>query len=527
MEKSRSLIVASALALLGMGSAIYATRWGVGLMADSKYYLGAAQSLLDGQGFVLPTPTGKSEPMTNWPPLFSALLAGLGLLGIDLQVAARWLNLGLFGASIFTATLAIGHVTAGTTSLALFGGFLMATSVDLLYVHTLAGSEPLFILFGLLGLVLVAAHLDRPQPRFLLGAAAAIGLAFLSRYPGAVVVGTGALAILFLDRRCWPARVKDTAVLIAVSCVPMLLWMIRNSLSAYEPIGSFRVLVFHPPTWEQIRLGLQSVWGWVSPMGGLARLIGDMPGVRLILLITVATAAMIAVPLWWIRRKRLESETAAASLLAPPLLSLLLVFIGLYVSFVLVSISFLDHTIPLDQRLLAPIFPAALILAIGTAQRFLSAYQGTKLARWAVALGCFVLATVYSDAAARWVAQGHENGLGYAGRYWRESEILRGVAALPAGTRIFTNGADVLTLVTGRPANDLPPKVFPNTERRNPNYESAVAAMGAQLKHGGVLVYLRRITWRWYFPTEAELKERLPLRLRETASDGAIYDVAP
>src|SRR5437660_7948247 len=100
MEKFRSLISPITLALLGMAGAIYATRWGVGLIADSKYYLGAAQSLLNGQGLVLPTPTGESVPMTNWPPLFSTVLAGLGLLGIDLQVGARWLNLGLFGASI-------------------------------------------------------------------------------------------------------------------------------------------------------------------------------------------------------------------------------------------------------------------------------------------------------------------------------------------------------------------------------------------------------------------------------------------
>jgi dolichyl-phosphate-mannose-protein mannosyltransferase len=527
MEKLRSLIIPITLALLGIGGAIYATRWGVGLIADSKYYLGAAQSLLNGQGLVLPTPTGESVPMTNWPPLFSALLAGLGLLGIDLQVGARWLNTGLFGASILMTTLAIRHVTGGSTRLALLGGFLMATSVDLLYVHTLAGTEPLFIFFGLLGLVLVGAHLERPRPRFLFGAAAAIGLAFLSRYPGAVLVGTGALAVLFLGRRDRQARVKDATVLIVISSLPMLLWMLRSWLSAHQSIGSFRVLVFHPPTWEQVKLGFHTLWGWVSPTDGLARLIGHAPGIRAVLILTAATAAMIAIPLWWTRRTRFERETAAEPLLPSPLLSLLLVFIALYLGFVLVSISLLDHTIPLDRRLLSPIFPAALILVIGTARRFLGAYQGSQLARWAVTLGCFLPATVYADAATRWVIQGHENGLGYAGRYWRESDILRMVAALPAGMRIYTNGADVVTLVTGRLANELPPKVFPNTDRRNPSYGSDVSAMGEQLKHGAVLIYLNRITWRWYYPSEAELKERLPLRLRETAPDGVIYDIAP
>jgi len=49
---------------------------------------------------------------------------------------------------------------------------LTAAAVDLLSLSASALSEPLFILLALAGLVVLAAHLQRPRPGLLLGAAA-------------------------------------------------------------------------------------------------------------------------------------------------------------------------------------------------------------------------------------------------------------------------------------------------------------------------------------------------------------------
>lgn len=527
MGRPRTLPIPIFLALLGVTNAVYASRGGVGLIADSKYYLGAARSLLDGQGYVVPAAIGPPLIVTEWPPLFSALLGGLGLFGVDPWIGARWLNIGLFGATILVGTVGIRHVTGQSTRLALLGGFLMATSVDLLRVHTQAGTEPLFLFFGLLGLILVAAHLEQPALRRLLGAAAAFSLAFMSRFAGVVLVATGVLAILFFDRRDRQARLKDAVVLGVASSFPMFLWMIRNWLSARQPIGSFRVLAVHPVNREQAALGLNTIWGWILPAkdlgGGPATLIGHIPGFRWVLISAAVSVAVIAILRW---RKRAEEETSSEPLLAPPLLRVLLSFIVLYLGFLFVSISFLDRTIPLDQRLLSPIFPASLILTIGAGQRLLRSFRRVRPVQWASMLGCLLIAAVYANAAGRWVHQGHENGLGYAGRVWRESDILRKVAALPAGTTIYSNGHDAVTLVTGRPADELPGKIRLNTGQRNPNYHSDISEMGERLRRGAVIVYLDRISWRPHYPSEAELKQQLPLRLREKETDGSIYDIA-
>ena len=529
MDRSRWVAAIAALALLGIASTIYATSLGIGLIADSKYYLEAAQGLLLGRGFTVPTPLGEPAPLTNWPPLFSAILAGLGLLGLDLRTGARWLNAGLLGGTVVLGSLAILHVTRKSLPAVVFGGLLLATSVDLLTVHAQAGSEPLFIFFVLLGLILVAAHLEHPTLPRLLGASAAAALAFLSRYPGVVLVVAGAIGLLLFDRRAWQRRVRDTGIFTGLSALPMIVWMGRNWLSARQPIGSFRVLEAHPVTPVQLRLGLSTVWGWISPSpapgSGPTSLVGHVPGLRWVVLAGGLAGGAVATRRWrdW-RARNQETEP----LLAPPLLRLLATFILLYLAFVVVSISLFDATIPLDVRLLSPVFATVVVFAVGSGFRLAAAFRGSAVARGAMALGCLILAGAYGSAAARWIRRAHANGLGYADKGWQQSDVLRDVRALPPGVLIYTNGDDVVTLVTDRLTLELPRKVRLNTGQPNPSYEAELAAMADRLRAGAVLVYLHRVTWRTaVYGSEAELRDRLHLRIRTAAADGAIYDIAP
>ena len=51
-----------------------------------------------------------------------------------------------------------------------------------------------------------------------------------------------------------------------------------------------------------------------------------------------------------------------------------------------------------------------------------------------------------------------------------------------------------------------------------------LAEMGRELEtKNGVLVYFNTISWRWYLPSEEELKTKLDLRLVVREQDGSIY----
>jgi hypothetical protein len=50
--------------------------------------------------------------------------------------------------------------------------------------------------------------------------------------------------------------------------------------------------------------------------------------------------------------------------------------------------------------------------------------------------------------------------------------------------------------------------------------------MRADLReNNGILVYFSTIDWRFYLPSEAELKSQLPLKVVVSAPDGTIYKV--
>jgi hypothetical protein len=86
--------------VVGATALLFSTRWGIGLSPDSVVYIASARNLLSGFGLSVSFTTGEFLPLTHYPSLFSAGLAGLGFVGIDPLDRARWLNALIFGANI-------------------------------------------------------------------------------------------------------------------------------------------------------------------------------------------------------------------------------------------------------------------------------------------------------------------------------------------------------------------------------------------------------------------------------------------
>jgi len=86
---AKSLALAAILSVVGGASVLTATRWGIGASPDSVVYVGVARNLLEGRGLTVPFGGAGEALLTQFPPLYPATLAGLGLLGVDPLVAAR------------------------------------------------------------------------------------------------------------------------------------------------------------------------------------------------------------------------------------------------------------------------------------------------------------------------------------------------------------------------------------------------------------------------------------------------------
>jgi hypothetical protein len=91
------------ISIAGSIAIVYSTRWGPWAYSDSTEYIVSARTFISGRGLGFYAPSGSFERLSLHPPFYSLLLSAFGLLGIDMLAAARWLNVFLFGATIFLA----------------------------------------------------------------------------------------------------------------------------------------------------------------------------------------------------------------------------------------------------------------------------------------------------------------------------------------------------------------------------------------------------------------------------------------
>ncbi len=70
----------------------------------------------------------------------------------------------------------------------------------------------------------------------------------------------------------------------------------------------------------------------------------------------------------------------------------------------------------------------------------------------------------------------------------------------------------------------IPAKIDPRTRKMNDAYSDELATVAAELKaKHGMLLYFHTIPWRWYLPSEEELRKGMGLRLVASEEDGSVY----
>ncbi|MCC6189292.1 MAG: hypothetical protein IT318_09670 [Anaerolineales bacterium] len=507
------------MALLGAAVLLVGTRWGVGASPDSAVYIGAAQNLLSGRGLTVPFGGQLDGPLTHFPPLYPILLAGLGQSVGGPAAAARWLAAVLFGANVLLAAVMVANTrsTAGWAPLA--GAGLLLVAPTMVSLHSMAWSEPLFLLLGFSGLLLLAVYQEQGRWPALLAAGALLGLVTLTRYAGVAFVAAGVLALVALPGRPRRARLAAGLVLGAVSMAPLLAWSARNLALAGS--ATSRQLVFHPIGLGHARQALDTLAGW------------------LLLPLEASTAAKLGVPLAlvggiaaiaaWHRRQAgaaVRGNWPGAALAAwPALIWQLILFSVVYVIFLAGSISLVDANTPLDDRILSPLYPAGAVVAAWLAG---AAWPSARRARWPAA-GLLALAAAFvalsAVRSAGWLAAGYEQGIGFNRRAWQASPSLMKVQALPEGSVLYSNAPEAIYLHTGRGAYQIPRQFSPVSQTMNGDYAAELAEMRRRLGEGGFVVYFAGVRSS-SGPSEAELVETLALQVTARTADGTLYALA-
>ena len=489
-------------ALGGVLMLAQATRHGVGITPDSVVYLEAAQNLAAGRGLATADEGAELRPLTHFPPGYPVAIALVAGMGPAFPDAARWLALALLGANVVLVALLIARSAPGARWLPAIGAGLVAGSPEMAMLHGAALSEPLFLLLGFSGLLLLARHLEQPGNAALLAAALAIGLAALTRYIGLALVGTGLLAVLLPPNLPARRRVRDAAVFAAASLLPVAAWALRNRIAGASATG--RSFAFHPISPEAIALAASSAGEWL--------LAGQVGAVAAGLL----AAGLLMCALHWL-------ATGAARAPLPRILAL---FVPVYLLLLVASICFLDAATPLGGRILSPLLIALLVLTLcGVGDRI----RARRSFAIPAALLALMLAAGYARETTAWVRErAAQGGAGFGSLAWRESPTIQRVAQLPPGVRIYSNARDALLVLTGRTTFWLPSPVDAETRRPRAGYLAELEQIRSGLRaKDTALVWFDGVFWRWYLPTGPDLQTRLPIRLETRLPDGEIWGYDP
>ena len=482
------------LPLLGAAIVLFVTRDGPGLSPDARGYLMGARHLAGGKGYTILNSEGVPEPLTQFPPLYSMLLAPAEMVGISATTWSRVLNAALFAISI-SLVARLARRCGGSWNVAMVCAALFALAPDLLFLHTMVLSEPAFIACTLAAFLLLGAYLEEGARWKLVAASIALAGALAVRYSAPPLIGAAALCVLLNVRRPIGRRIADALLLCVIAAAPMAAWMMRNAQLTGSAGG--RPIAFHPPEKGHYDDAMKTLSYWLLPDSGDAvAIIGFV----------LAAALAIAVVMWAWREggtRWLIALTAAC-----------------YLIFILLSITFIDALTPMDKRILAPVHVGLIVLVpLWIASRRLSGPSLRALA------GAFVL--LMAVRAGGWVVKAPRSDLGYACRQWRESELARFIHTLPPDALIYTNAVDFLYLGTNRFAKPIPRLYYAVSRKPDLMYRQRIRAMSDELQaRDGYLIYFSTIQRAWQ-PTEQRLREDLPLKVEYSAKDGAAYQMSP
>lgn len=497
-------------ALLGALLLLVTTRWGVGLSPDSVVYIAAARNLSQGLGLTVPFGSQINAPLAHHAPLYPILLAVWGRAGIDPLSGARWTQALLFAANIMLTGALVWqlrppHKVWGSVA----AGFALVAP-PLFTLHSMAWTEALFLWLGFSGFAWLARSLLRPAWLSLLVAAICLGLALLTRYAGVALLATAVFALLLLSPQPWRLRLGQATLLGMVAVLPLLLWVLWHSGSG----STIRTFHFHPVQWAHLQQGLNTAAGWLLlPQAWPGLLKTAVWGILLL-----ATGAALSAHF-----RRQDSQQPWRQLF-PPLFYLLALFLLIYPAFLLVSISFFDANTPLDDRILAPVYLALLILLVYVA----ALTQHGRLWWQQLPLWLLIasLALAYTWQSGQWLRQGYDQGIGFNSLAWQHSPLLQAVRELQPGTPIYANAPEPVNLHTGRPVLRLPRKFESVTQQVNSQYAAEMSALRTQLaQEAGVVVYFTRLPIP-ALPTPTELTADLGLTILFSAEDGLLYGVS-
>lgn len=463
---------------------------GLGLVSDSVNYLNGAANIAAGNGYARLSGDQTLKPITNFPPFYSILLAVPILFGASPISAAWGLALAFYLLNLALIGWLVDQVT-GSRWLGIAAAALFLVSRPFLYFQSFAMSESIFFFLTIACFGLTVEAFRSERNLFWFGAGVCAGLAFITRYIGAASLGMAFVAIWAISSRDVGIRRRLTATVSVLSgALPiMAAWLIRNQLVTGNSMN--RAAGVHLLGMDDFRTGVLIFWKWVAPIryARLEAAVGWM-GTLVIALGLGMFAFCVRLWAWHLRG-------AEVSLPLRFVWSGFIYIFG-YFAMVYLTISFLDASVNIEERILYPMW-LVLLLAVMALISALISWVGSRWKRWIVAVflaGYSFLLVTFAAETGAFIPKFAANQYGWAWSGWADSPAMKLIVELPASTTIYSNQQEAVSFWTGRGAYALLDPIDPSSDLPRPGYDDVLAEIRRQVERGdAVLVFFQIGSW--------------------------------
>lgn len=439
-----------------------ATSRGVGLSPDSLEYLAASVSAATGDGLTSfgwdATPTA----MTHYPPGYPLLLAAATRVGWPVQRVVRYSNVVLFTLTIVLVAVISRRITPEPPWAAPIAACGCAIAFDLVVVHSMAWSEPLYLTLTVGGLLALSVAVARSSMRLLVLAGAAAGAAAVVRYVGVANIAVTATAVVLW----WPARgwkrIRVAGAIFVLATLPLLTAFVLGAGASSAPVAN-RQLVWHPIGLADLRLAAAVVGKWVTPLT-------DANYVSVVWLAALAVLVGVVVT----RRARQRPRATEWSVQGRILTRVLLLYAATYMAVLVMSMSLVDAQTLFEPRLLVPLLVVVIVLAIAWLARQTRSGGFVRVATGAILallLGANMMRLL------PWLREAHRHGLALRRLDPSAEALVDATRRLPTSARVYSNDPYLVRVQTKHMAAGLPRERNPNSLLPNSRHAEQVQAI--------------------------------------------------
>jgi hypothetical protein len=464
-------------ALIGIILLLITSKQGLGLTPDSIAYFASAHQMSSGQGLTIPYGNPPGMPLTHYPPLLSLVLATWLKFGFDLT-AFRWIYIILFIILFVIFDQAAKKIIPQYKWERRLLLIFFAVSHPTLLIFSMLWSEAWMIVFGFGGFWMLTLNRKMPIRPAVLTAGICFALASLTRYAGLPFLGAAILFFWLEAITPWKQKLIHSILVSTPTLIALGGWLLRNiNLGASATNRNFS---FHPIRFQNLNELVGTINSWfMLPLQSVfwARII--------IFLLAVTVLFGSLVYLW--KNRSLSSENRFG------FLSVLFIFV--YSAFIVFSLSFLDANIPLDTRILSPVFFSGFILLIYAIQ-MLHTQTTIKPEKMRIFLsGSLLLVVIIAlFVSIPQCVTAYHNGTGFASKRWETSPAISFLQNLPSQSVLISNAPEPVYFKTGKPTYSFPKQYLAMEDQANSQFTTQIATLKNTLQDQNlVLIFFTSI----------------------------------